>query len=182
MALQSQTRSFAHVYPEAWFSGAACVVDYDNVMNLGPKKPRGARREFAVKRFSAALTERGVGPRTICRNWGFSAAETALWEKHGFKTVSVHSNVDDEVIATATRFVAAGCSTLILVAGDGDYAEAVEGFRARGVMVEVWSLLTNLSRDLFRAADAVRSLEPLVTVLRSPRRGKSRNRNNRAAI
>lgn len=184
MAIEAaHTQGFAHAYPEAWLAGAACVVDYDNVMHLGCKKrPRGrnARRSLDIPRFSTALTQRGVGPRTVFRNWGFSDAYAALWQNNGFKTVAVHANVDDQVIAAATRFVAAGCSTLILVAGDGDYAEAVTDFRNRGVMVEVWSLYTKLSRELFRAADAVRSLDPLVRILR-PRRRRKPNNNGAAA-
>jgi hypothetical protein len=160
-------------------SRAACVVDLDNLLfpaaNAENVRALVDYDYLDISGFANALASRRVSYRRhVYRHRPFSPGYKTCWVRHGFATIATGQNCDPFAINAMKQLAAAGCATLVLVAGDRDYAETVEALRAQGVLMEVWSRRDRIAKDLIVAADVVRFIDHLIHPPRKDARGDTR--------
>jgi hypothetical protein len=157
-AAKQRNRYPRAIYPVAAhaLTGAAAVVDLDNMLHRGFDKNSGRPRPQAdldIPGFCSELRHRGAYSGTICRNRAFREQDARSWHEQGYEVLATGTNCDDVVSQEALRYAKIGKGTIILVAGDGDYEKLVDQLRGRGVYVEVWARRANYSLKLAQAAN-----------------------------
>lgn len=146
-----------------------------------------AKNQYNAKLNMARLLEAAVGGRQLIRAIAYVVESPEIDQSHflallresGYEVKSKQLRVRpdgsakgdwDMGIAIDTLSLADRLDTIVLVSGDGDFADLVKCLQARGVRVEVYAFPYSTAEELRSAADQFHEIGPDLLISNLPRR------------